>query len=241
MSRDGGGPRHAAEGAAFEYRVTDGVLRIVGPSEFVLQVSLDRVRDLLPRLREAVEPGSAWLDVVGVRLSGVSWEALLSDVERMAAAGAAGPEPAGRTRAEAPPEPVSRVRAEPLPEPVGRMRAEALPEPVSRVRSEPPPEPVIHGAWAGRPGEHAEQPEPEPPAASRVKVSEPDPVEETEPAPPAKPVEPPPAVPPVEPPPPVKGPDLSPVVHHDDWLLLWPLSDTVALSRGELLRPPGGP
>jgi hypothetical protein len=76
-----------------------------------------------------------------------------------------------------------------------------------------------------------EPPHPELDARSRVKVSEP--------APP--PVEPEPAPAPVEPPPAFAGPELPPAaVDADDWLMIWPLADTVALSRGELLRPPDG-
>jgi len=41
---------------------------------------------------------------------------------------------------------------------------------------------------------------------------------------------------PPPPPPPIKGPDLAEVL--DDFLLSWPLDDTVALSRGELIEPP---
>jgi hypothetical protein len=42
------------------------------------------------------------------------------------------------------------------------------------------------------------------------------------------------------PPPSLRGPTLSAAAGDPDWLMLWPLEDTVALSRGQLLPPPSG-
>ncbi|WP_189332511.1 hypothetical protein [Actinoplanes ianthinogenes] len=215
MSRDGAGPRHAAEWAEFTLTREAGLIRIVGPGEFVLQLSMDRVRDLLPKLRAATEPGGAWLELVGIRFSGAAWEDLLSQVEA-AASPARGdmptPPPPERTSwvpAEPRPEPVSRIHPEPPPERTSWVPAEPLADPAGQVHTEPPPLTMTMPS------------EPETPAASRVKVFGPEPAEEA------------------PPPPPIRGPELSPdALDSGDWLILCPLPDTLALSRGELLRPP---
>jgi hypothetical protein len=82
--------------------------------------------------------------------------------------------------------------------------------------------PRFHGPAGAEPDPAA--PETSPP--SRVRMNGPERTAVEEPPPP--------------PPPPLKGPSLSAAADSDNWSMCWPLEDTVALSRGELILPPDG-